>query len=348
MKKIWTRMGDGSPVEFSPEDLRGDLEEGTRAAAEAGKIAPLDGTDIDYLVDLFSTDDKFVSVARGREVVLSYDGATIKMHRAGVSTNRIQSIQVYEKLLGADTLELAHIDYSYKPIKPILGYELPVMEQALLVTHAPLFYGAMPNLGLYSQPDGPFPNPAELMPQGRLDEAFASHEAAVDAAVEDIVFVAENMHQCGVDGVNLDTTGAAGDPDFLAALKATAILRERCPDLCIELGMAGEFVLGMHGSLTWDGVRLAGLYPHQAVKLAEKAGATIFGPVVNTNADESTPWNVARAVTFVRACADVATIPVHANVGMGVGGVTITDHPPLDVVSRASTALVELTRLDGL
>jgi dimethylamine--corrinoid protein Co-methyltransferase len=34
--------------------------------------------------------------------------------------------------------------------------------------------------------------------------------------------------------------------------------------------------------------------------------------------------------------------------GMGVGAVPVTDYPPVDVVSRASKAMVELCRLDGL
>jgi len=42
--------------------------------------------------------------------------------------------------------------------------------------------------------------------------------------------------------------------------------------------MSGEFVLGMHGGVAYDGTRLAGLYPHQQVKLAEKAGVTISAP----------------------------------------------------------------------
>jgi dimethylamine--corrinoid protein Co-methyltransferase len=34
--------------------------------------------------------------------------------------------------------------------------------------------------------------------------------------------------------------------------------------------------------------------------------------------------------------------------GMGVGAVPVTDHPPVDIVSRASKAMVEICRLDGL
>ena len=167
-------------------------------------------------------------------------------------------------------------------------------------------------------------------------------------AVRDIVFVVGAMYESGADGFNLDTVGASGDAAVLASFLAVEKLRAKYPDIAVEVGMAGEFVLGMHGGLTYDGVRLAGLYPHDQVKLAEKAGAKIFGPVVNTSTDHSIPWNLARTIVYTRACSKAATIPIHANMGMGVGAVPVTDYPPVDVMSRASKALVELCDLDGL
>ena len=348
MKKILTRFGDGTPVELSENELMADLEAGTAEAADKGGVAPLSSDELVYLFDVFNTPYGFVSVERGNEVVLSYDAGTLKIRRVGVNVDRIQALQIYEKLFGADTMELCHVDYSFKPLKPIVTMEQPILEQALLSTHIPLFYGAMPNLGLYTQPDGPFPNPAELMPQLKIDESRASYEDTVEAAVKDMLFAAGAMYESGADGINLDTVGGAGDADFQASLIAAEKLRQKYPDMCIELGMAGEFILGMHGGLTYDGVRLAGLYPHDQVKLAEKAGVTIFGPVVNTNTSETCPWNLARAITLIKACCEVAAIPVHVNMGMGVGAVTVNDHPPVDAVSRASKAMVELCRLDGL
>jgi dimethylamine---corrinoid protein Co-methyltransferase len=348
MGDILTRFGDGSPVALSETELRRDLEEGTNDAADRGRVDPLSEDELRHLFDIFASPYRFVSVEPGKEIVLSYDGTPLKMWRTQVSVNRIQCLEIYEKLMGADTLELGHVDYSFKPIKPIVGFEQPLMEKALMTTTAPVFYGAMPNLGLYSQPDGPFPNPAELMPKGQIQDARESYEAAVEDAVKDIVFVCSSLYESGADGIILDTVGAAGDADFLAGLKATEILKKKYPDMCIELGMAGEFVLGMHGDLTYDGVRLAGLYAQDQVKLAEKAGATIFGPVCNTNTNASSPWNLARAITFMKACGEAAEIPVHVNMGMGVGAVTVHDHPPIDIVSRASKGMVEICRLDGL
>jgi len=348
MSKIFTRMGDGSPLEMTEAELRQDIEDGIAEAVEKAEVPPLPPEDIEYLVDLFKREDRIVGVEPGKEIVLTYDAATLKIKRHSLFEDRVNALAIYERLLGADSLELCHVDYSYKPLKPIVSYEQATLEQALAVTHAPLFYGAMPNLGLYTQPDGPFPNPMELLPMGKIKEGRESYDAMVDSAVEDIVFIAEAMWESGADGINLDTVGASGDPDFKASLVAAEKLKAKYPDIAIEMGMAGEFVLGMHGEMYHDGVRLAGLYPKEQMKLAEKAGVSIFGPVVNTNANESSPWNLARTIAIIKPCAEEATIPIHANMGMGVGSVPVTDYPPVDVVSRASKAMVELCRLDGL
>ena len=112
--------------------------------------------------------------------------------------------------------------------------------------------------------------------------------------------------------------------------------------------MASEFVLGMHGELEYDGVRLAGLWPREQMKLAAKAGATIFGPAVNVNTGKSVAWNVARTLHHRQAVLRAATVPVHLNGGMGVGGVPMHILPPVDATSRASRAAVDILRLDGL
>jgi dimethylamine--corrinoid protein Co-methyltransferase len=341
-------MGDGFNVELTESEIKRHIEEGSQAAAENGQIDPLNQEESLHLLEIFKCPDRSVGVERGKEVVLSYDSGTTKFKRVNVSVSKIQSLQIYERMLGADTLELAHIDYSFKPVKPIVVFEQPILEQALLLTIPPLFYGAMPNLGLYSQPDGPCPNPGDLLPKGKIAEARASYEEQIEHAVKDMVYVASHMYEAGADGVNFDTTAAAGDPEFLAALRAIEILKKKYPQICIQIGMAAEFVLGMHGELHYDDVRLAGLYPHKQLELAAKAGATIFGPTTNIVTNKSLPWNIARAVTFTKACTERSSIPIHACMGMGVGGVPLTLTPPVDALSRASKAMVEICRLDGL
>jgi len=345
---VITRMGDGSFVNMSKEEVKADVEAGVQDAVKRGKIDPLSADEIDYIVDICCRPQKFVSVQHGNELILSYDSGTLKITRLGIPIGMPQIMQIYERAFAADTLELAYVHYSFKPIKMIVPEEQYAVAETSLVTTAPLFYGAMPNLPLYTQPDGPCPNAAELLPAGKIAEARAAQEEAVEYAVKDMVFVSSGVYEAGADGIDFDTTAAAGDAEFQATLLACEQLRAKYPNMAIEIGMAGEFVLGFHGQLEYDGVRLAGLYPHKQVKLAEKAGASIFGAVVNTNSSRTFPWNLGRAVTFCKACVEAANIPVHANVGMGVGGVPLVMTPPIDCVSRASTAMAEVGKLDGL
>jgi dimethylamine--corrinoid protein Co-methyltransferase len=116
----------------------------------------------------------------------------------------------------------------------------------------------------------------------------------------------------------------------------------------IEVGMAGESIIGMHGMLEFEGHILAGLWPHQQAPIVEKAGANVFGPVVNTNTSRSFSWNLARAVTFIKEATKVSTIPIHVDMGMGVGGIPMLETPPIDAVTRASKAMVEMAGVDGI
>ena len=100
--------------------------------------------------------------------------------------------------------------------------------------------------------------------------------------------------------------------------------------------------------MTFDGQRLAGMYPHQQVKVAETAGVDIFGPVINTKSSKSFPWNLARAVTFVKQTVADSNIPVHVNAGMGVCSVPMQPTPPIDCVSRMAKAMVHIAKIDGL
>ena len=77
-------------------------------------------------------------------------------------------------------------------------------------------------------------------PEGKIQEALEAHELCVEDAVKDIVSVGNAMYAGGADGLNIDSVGAAGDADFLAALRATEELKKLHPDICIEIGMAGD------------------------------------------------------------------------------------------------------------
>ena len=341
--RIPTRMGDGTFARMTRSEIRADLEAGVAMAVKRAKVEPLTDDELDHLLDIYASPLRFIGVDVGDEIVLSCDGTGMKTH-----ATRIQDLQSYEQWMGADLLELCVGDYSLKVVRTILAYEAQYMHDAQLCTIAPLQYGVMPNLGLYSKPDGPFENWNELLPLNRIAEARASEEEAVEMAVDDMVKLADSQWEAGADAIDWDTTGASGDPEFLAALRATKIIREKYPDFGVQLGMAGEFVLGMHGELEWGGKRLAGLWPKDQLLLAQEAGATMFGPVVNVNTGKSLAWNMARAIALIKPCMEVATIPVHPNAGMGVGGVPMFVHLPSDAVCRSAKSFVELLHVDGL
>ena len=342
-ERLITRLGDGSAVAMTPAEIRADLEEGTQVAATRAKLPPLTAAELDHLADIFISTSRFSAVDIGDEVVLSFDGSGTPQQGS-----RIDALVQYEQCLGADSCELYHIDYSYKAVKPVVAAEQQAMKEAQERVTIPVHYGAQPDLGRYSTPDGPCGNWAELLPRLRVEEARAAQEEAVQLAVADMVYVAESLWEAGADGVNLDTAGAAGDADFLAALLAVERLRASCPDMGIMVGMAGEQVLGMHGELNYRGVRLAGLKPAGQLELVQQAGATVFGPAVSVHTGRTVAWNIARALTYMKPCMQAARIPVHANVGMGVGGVPMNPFAPVDAVSRCSRACVDILHLDGL
>ena len=51
--------------------------------------------------------------------------------------------------------------YSCKPVKALINYEKQRYYMYSQAATIPLLYGTQPNLGVYFQPDGPFPNDTE-------------------------------------------------------------------------------------------------------------------------------------------------------------------------------------------
>ena len=353
-EKIITRMGDGARVELSAEQIKEEILVGTQDAADRGKIPEMTPAEQEQLFEIFADTNRIVAVEPGQEVITTDDGASMTLigdqADGGIALpmSHMQSILAFERVCCADTAGVGHIDYSCKPVKPIVNYEKQKYYSLNQATTVPLIYGTQPNLGQYFQPDGAFPNPSELLPAGHINEAREAQEEAAEQLRNDLVFVASNLYEVGCDGFNFDTAASTGDADFLAALQATRELKEIAPKMAIELGMSSEFVLGLHGEITFDGVRLAGMYPHDQVRMAEAVGADIFGPAINVKATKSIPWNLARAVTFVKETVKVAGIPVHPNVGMGVCGLPMHESPPIDCTTRAAKALVEIGKADGL
>jgi dimethylamine--corrinoid protein Co-methyltransferase len=353
VSKIRTRMGDGTTVEVTPDELRADIIAGSEDAADKGKVPPLADDEVGKLVEIFSVPWRAIGVEPGHEVPLTKDETACTLVSSQLSSgahlpiSREAAVEIFERVFAFDTMELGWIDYSFKPAKAMVSLDQVAIERLLATTVIPILYGAMPNMGLYYTPDGPFANPADLLGVMKIEAAREAEMQASELCMEDMIYMCKRFAEIGADGIDFDTTASAGDADFLATLKTVEELK-KTTKLGIEVGMSGEYIIGMHGEVEYNGQRLAGMFPHQQLKVVEEAGADIFGPVVNTKTNKSAAWNVARAVTMVKEVCKQSTIPIHANVGMGVGGVPMFETPPIDAVMRASVAMVEIAKVDGL
>jgi dimethylamine--corrinoid protein Co-methyltransferase len=348
-EKYFTRMGDGEGVWMTKDEIRNDVNAGMEDAVFKGKSQPLDEAEIEQLVDILTMPAKNVSVERGNEGIVTFDAGTLKLPvRAGIPVDRSTTLLIHERILCSDTMELCNTDYSYKAIKNIAPEEGMAMEQAQMNCIMPIFYGAMPNMGLYTKPDGPVENWAMLLPEGKIKEAIAAQEEAAELCKNDMIYIGSVMAESGACGLQFDTCGASGDADAYAALGAAKVLSGKYPDCSITMGMANEFHLGMHGKLKFEDQRLAGQYPAKQVKSVEAAGAKSYGCVVNTNSSKSFAWNLSRSVTYVKEATRVSNIPVLVDVGMGVGGIPLTNTSPTDATTRVSKAMLEVGKADGL
>jgi dimethylamine--corrinoid protein Co-methyltransferase len=351
---IFTRMGDGEKVQLDQKDIRQDLVDGTRDAAKKGNIPELSESELDQIFEIIAEPGRIVSVPPGEELIVTDDGIANNLHAseadggAGIPMDSLACVLAYERGTAADTAGIGNEDYSFKPVKAVIDNEMQTYHTLSLSVTIPLFYGAQPNLGLYFQPDGPFPNASELLPLGKIDEARKAQEDAAEALKEDMIFVGKKLYEMGCEGLNFDTAGSSGDADLYATLEAVRELKKSCPNMSLIVGMSSEFVLGMHGEMYFDEQRLAGMFPHKQVKIVEDAGADIFGVAVNTNTSRSVPWNLSKAVTFVKHTVEEAKIPVHPNVGMGVCGIPMMVETPIDCVTRTAKALRLIGNADGL
>ena len=351
---ILTRMGDGQRISMPVQEVEQELLEGTQDAAKKAGIPELTADELQQMLEIFAEPGRIVSVPHGKEIVVTDDGCA-KIFSAGpadggavLPISRQNSVLAYERGFAPDSVSFGHEDYSFKPAKSVIDYESQVCYSLSLATTVPCFYGSQPNLGLYFRPDGPHPNPADLLPQGDIDGAKEAQEQAAEQMRDDMVFCGGKLAELGCEGINFDTAASAGDADFYATLMAVSELKEKYPAMSIEVGMSGEFVLGMHGGITFEGKRLAGMFPLEQAETLEAAGCDIFGPAINVNCSKTIPWNLARAVTMVKHVSENSKLPVHPNVGMGVCGVPMCLETPIDSVTRAAKALALIGKADGL
>jgi len=357
-KEISTRMGDGQRIKMSAAQVKEDLSAGTKDAAERGSIPELPPAELEQLFEIIADRNRVVTVERGEEVVLTDDVSCVRhigdessAGGVGIPLSRLDSILVHERSYAQDSA-VFQVPFAsggnVQRVKEKIEVDMQAHETVSLLVTIPMFYTLVPSVLWYFQPNGPYDNPADLLPQGKVREAREASEKAAKRLVEDSVYIGKKMYSIGCDAFNFDTSASGGDAEFYGNLNIVSELKKAAPHMAIEMGMSGEFILGVHGQMTFDRQRLAGMFPHQQVEVAEAAGVDIFGPVVNTKPGKSFPWNLARAVTFVKQTVAVSSIPIHVNAGMGVCSVPMHPIPPIDCVSRMAKAMVQIGRVDGL
>jgi dimethylamine--corrinoid protein Co-methyltransferase len=252
---------------------------------------------------------------------------------------------MFERLLGADTIELSHNDYSFKAVKPVISDERTVVEQAVLTTTVPL-YGAMPNLGSTISRKAPFLILSKLMSEGKIKKPGNPWKPPSNSRSGIWSTSPASFGESGVDGIDFDTTGSAGDADFLATPRAVEILKKNTGSLDRD-GHVQEFVLGMHGGVSTTGPGWRGCIPHQQVKLAEKAGGDDLRPRGRTPTRAEPAPERGLGHHFPEGLRRGIDDPCTRQHGHGAAA-SGDSFVPIDAVSRASKSAVELTRLDGL
>ena len=187
-----------------------------------------------------------------------------------------------ERAFGFDTMEIGHPDYSFKPAKAIVALEQLCMEQALTATASSRSSTApCPTWASTSGRTAPSPTRPTCCPR-KIDEARETQMEAAEMCSDDMVYVCKRWTRSGADGIDFDTTASAGDAEFLATLQAVEELADDAPTSPSRWAWRPSSCSASTASSTYNGTRLAGMWPHQQVKVVEKAGAHIFGPVVNT------------------------------------------------------------------
>ena len=341
---IQTRLGDGSLLRLTRSEMRADIEAGIEAAVKRAHVPPLTVDEADHLLDICASRARFSSVDLGSEVVLSIDGTGGQL-----VAGRQGDLLTFEQYLGADIVELYHMDYSFKAVKTVLPFERQTLKNAQQALTVPVQYGAMPDLGRYSRPDGPVANWSELLPLGRIAEARAAQEEAAEMAAHDIAFVAEGVWEAGADAHRPGHVGRG---------------RRRRPAGRAHRHPGDPRPLPRHGHRDGHGERDGPRHARRAGVAGRPARRPLAAPAgqagrgggrhrVRTRRQRQLdevaalePGPHADAVQAVLR--GVATIPVHMNVGMGVGGVPMAVRAPVDAVSRAARACVDILKVDGL
>ena len=322
--------------DMTPSEIRADLEEGTRSPAPRRPRYPRSNpTSSSSLLEIFASNANFTAVDIGDELMLSCDGSG--NIDSGTRTRRALQLpepprRRHPRALPHRLLLQGHQD---DPVVRAAGHE----ERPAQSGRAAAVRGdARPGPLLAARRAH-----AQLVRAACRWGASTKRARAQEEAIEHAV-TRHGLRRRGHDRGRRRRHGLR----HLRRRRRRRLPRPRCapskrssariPDIGIELGMASEFVLGMHGELEFQ-------RPAPGRHVAARPGrrspprpaSTMFGPAVNVNTDKSVRLERGpRAARSSSPASHESPIPVHMNAGMGVGGVPMTRYPPTDAVSRAA------------
>ena len=327
MTEVRTRMGDGYAVVLTPDELRREIVEGSEDAARKAKIAPLDEADVERLTEIFATPAASPAWSRGTRWCSPRTGAPTRStpaRCAAASACRWRASR-------------ASASWSAPSASTPWRWAIPTTPSSRRSRWWPWSSSAWsrrcstascrcstarcPTWVSTSGPTGRSPTPPTCCRRAasgrRGDPAGGRRPPARRHAL-----------RRPRDGRSRGPTASTSTPPPPPATPSSwpPWRRWRSSPTHDRPGHRGR-----HGD--GAGARL----PRRALLQGRAAGRPVASPAGAGGRDRpartssarrsrptparSSPWNVARACTFVKECSRVATIPVHANVGMGVGGV---------------------------
>ena len=119
-KKFFTRMGDGSIVYMTADEIREDIQAGVEDAASRGKIPPLSQEEMDKIFDIVTAPGGIVGVHPMDAVVTTSDSGSDKLStKCGLPIDRSVNAMIHERVLGCDSVDIGYSDYNYKTVKGV-------------------------------------------------------------------------------------------------------------------------------------------------------------------------------------------------------------------------------------
>ena len=227
--KIMTRMGDSSNVELTKDELRTEFITGSEDAAKKAKVPSSPRTRSTTWSTCSRRRRASGACQRGNEVVMTKDGCVNALNSSRMSSgvvapvNREVGVRLFESMLGFDSMEISHNDYSVKPQRFLKALEMLHVELLMETTIFPLLYGFMPNLGLYYRPTARSRTPATSCRSARSTRpAGDAGGGRRKACLEDCIEMSDCMVEMGADGIDFDTVASTGDAEFYCGAPAHA------------------------------------------------------------------------------------------------------------------------------